>query len=73
MAARPIILFGIAAAAARQRIAPTVTLALATSFLVLLLLVLELLFKGFHLLNGVIIPFVAPDTPTLAAVSAGLA
>ena len=72
MAARLIILFGITAAASGRRSVPAVTLALATSFLVLFLLVLELLFKGFHLLNGVIIPFVAPDAPTLAAVSTGL-
>ena len=56
MAARPIILFGIAAAASGRRSVPALaTLALATSFLVLLFLVLKLLFKGFHLLNGDII------------------
>ena len=73
MVARPIILFGIAAAAAGQRSVPAVTLALTTSFLVPFLLVLKLLFKGFHLPNGVIILFVAPDASTLTAVSAGLA
>ena len=72
MAASPIILFGMAAAAAGQRSVLAVTLALATGFLVLFLLVLTLLFKGFHLPNGVIVLFVAPDAPTLAVVSAGL-
>ena len=68
MAARPNILFGIAAAAAGQKSAPA-ALALATSFLVLFLLVLKLLFKSFQLLNGVVILFVTPGAPTLAAIS----
>ena len=73
MAARLIILSGITAAAAGRRIVPVVTLALATSFPVLFLLVLELLFKGFHLLNGVVILIVASVAPTLAAVNTVLA
>ena len=66
MAARPIILFGITAAAAGQRSVPALaTTALATSLLVLFL-VLELLLEGFHFINSVVILFMAHDTPTLA-------
>ena len=73
MAARPIILFRIAAAAAgRRSVTAVALLALTASFLVLFLLFLKLFFKGFHLLNGVILPFVASDAPMLAAVSAVL-
>ena len=73
MAARPIILFGIAAAAAAgRRGVPAVTLAPAAGFLMLFLLVLNFLFKGYHFPNGVILLFVAPDVSTLAADSARL-
>ena len=73
MAARPIILFGITAAAAGQRSVPALaTTALATSLLVFFL-VLELLPEGFHFINSIVILFMAHDTPTLAAVTAGLA
>ena len=52
---------------------PLRALHLRRAFLCFFLLVLKLLFKGFYLLNGVVILFVASDTPTLAAVTAVLA
>ena len=71
-AARPIILFAVAAVTDGAFVLTVMTMTLAMLLLVLLLLVFELLLKLFDPVNSVVVLLVATCALTLAAVAVGL-